>query len=191
MLHACSAFVERSMVPCRSNRLVAALVASAFVVGAASHAFAQAQPARACEAPEHRQFDFWVGRWDVYGPKGRKAGENRIEAIADGCALLEQWTGSGGFTGKSLNIYDAGDRRWHQTWVDSSGTLLVLTGGLVERSMVMSGVTPSPSDPSKSVQQRITWTPNADGSVRQLWETSADDGRSWTVVFDGRYVRAP
>ncbi len=179
------------MVPCRSNRLVAALVASAFVVGAASHAFTQAQPARACEAPEHRQFDFWVGRWDVYGPKGRKAGENRIEAIADGCALLEQWTGSGGFTGKSLNIYDAGDRRWHQTWVDSSGTLLVLTGGLVERSMVMSGVTPSPSDPSKSVQQRITWTPDADGSVRQLWETSADDGRSWTVVFDGRYVRAP
>jgi len=179
------------MVPCRSSRLVVALVASALVVVAACPALAQPQAAGACETPEHRQFDFWVGRWDVYGPKGKKAGENRIEVIADGCALLEQWSGSGGFNGKSLNIYDAGDRRWHQTWVDSGGTLLVLAGGLVERSMVMSAVTPGTTDPTKTVQQRITWTPAADGSVRQLWESSADGGRTWTVVFDGRYVRAP
>jgi len=171
--------------------LVAAIVVAGALVASAESARAQAPARRACEAAEHRQFDFWVGRWDVYGPKGKKAGENRIEVIAEGCALLEQWTGSGGFSGKSLNIYDAGDRRWHQTWVDSGGTLLVLAGGLAERSMVMSGATPSPTDPTRTVQQRITWTPNADGSVRQLWESSADGGKSWTVVFDGRYVRAP
>ena len=91
-----------------------------------------------CAAPEHRQFDFWVGTWDVFGPAGRQVGANRIERIADGCALLEQWTGSGNVTGKSLNIYDASDGRWHQTWVDSSGTLLMLAGGLVGDSMVMS-----------------------------------------------------
>ena len=175
---------------CRIGIVAAIVVASALVAGAGS-AHAQASAGGACEAAEHRQFDFWVGRWDVYGPKGKKAGENRIEVIADGCALLEQWTGSGGFSGKSLNIYDAGDRRWHQTWVDSGGTLLVLSGGLVEQSMVMSAVTPSPTDPTRTVQQRITWTPAADGSVRQLWESSADGGKSWTVVFDGRYVRAP
>src|SRR5215204_4787827 len=84
-------------------------------------AFAGAQslprpPAKSCESVEHRQFDFWVGRWDVFGPAGKKVGENRIELIADGCALLEQWTGNGGVTGKSLNIYDTVDRRWHQTW---------------------------------------------------------------------------
>jgi len=171
--------------------VVAAIVVAGALVASAGSARAQAPAGRACEAAEHRQFDFWVGRWDVYGPKGKKAGENRIEVIAEGCALLEQWTGSGGFSGKSLNIYDAADRRWHQTWVDSGGTLLVLAGGLVERSMVMSGVTPSPTDPTRTVQQRITWTPNADGSVRQLWESSADGGKSWAVVFDGRYVRAP
>jgi len=171
--------------------VVAAIVVAGALAASVGSARAQAPAGRACEAAEHRQFDFWVGRWDVYGPKGKKAGENRIEVIAEGCALLEQWTGSGGFSGKSLNIYDAADRRWHQTWVDSGGTLLVLAGGLVERSMVMSGVTPSPTDPTRTVQQRITWTPNADGSVRQLWESSADGGKSWTVVFDGRYVRAP
>jgi len=29
-----------------------------------------------------------------------------------------------------------------------------------------------------------------DGSVRQLWELSNDAGATWTVLFDGRYVRA-
>jgi hypothetical protein len=26
--------------------------------------------------------------------------------------------------------------------------------------------------------------------VRQLWETSTDDGKTWTVAFDGIYRRA-
>ena len=141
-----------------------------------------------CAAPEHRQFDFWVGSWEVFGPAGKKVGENRIEPIADGCALLEQWTGNGGVTGKSLNIYDATDGRWHQTWVDNGGTLLILAGGLVDRSMVLSASAPSASDPKATVLQRITWTPAADASVRQLWESSSDGGRTWTVLFDGRYV---
>ena len=158
----------------------------------ATSASAQSLPepgARPCQSSEHRQFDFWVGHWDVFGPAGRKVGENRIELVADGCALLEQWTGNGGVTGKSLNIYDAVDRRWHQTWVDNGGTLLVLAGQLVDRSMVMSMTGPSPTDPTVTLLQRITWTPVADGSVRQLWELSSDAGTTWTVLFDGRYVR--
>jgi len=168
------------------------LVLFALALSAAS-ASAQSLPepgAKPCQSSEHRQFDFWVGHWDVFGPAGRKVGENRIELIADGCALLEQWAGNGGVTGKSLNIYDAVDRRWHQTWVDNGGTLLILAGQLVDRSMVMSMTGPSPTDPRVTVVQRITWTPASDGSVRQLWELSSDAGTSWTVLFDGRYVRA-
>ena len=149
-----------------------------------------APPAKPCLSGEHHQFDFWVGNWDVFATSGKKVGENRIELIADGCALLEQWTGNGGVTGKSLNIYDPVDHRWHQTWVDNSGTLLMLAGGLADRSMVMSMTGPSATDPTKTVQQRITWTPSDDGAVRQLWELSSDAGRTWTVLFDGRYVRA-
>jgi len=37
--------------------------------------------------------------------------------------------------------------------------------------------------------QRITWSVNEDGSVRQLRESSTDSGKTWTVQFDGRYVR--
>lgn len=151
---------------------------------------AQAPPAPppACQSAEYRQFDFWVGNWDVFLPNGQKAGENRIEPISGGCALLENWSGRGGFTGKSLNIYDRDDKRWHQTWVDSSGGLLMIAGSLVDKRMVL---TSEPSGAAGSAQQRITWTPDEDGSVRQFWESSADAGKTWTVSFDGKYVRRP
>src|SRR6187200_1349717 len=136
------------------SRSAARAALSLAVALASASASAQSLPsptAKPCESSEHRQFDFWVGHWDVFGPAGRKVGENRIELIADGCALLEQWTGNGGVTGKSLNIYDAVDRRWHQTWVDNGGTLLILAGQLVDRSMVMSMTGPSPTDPKVTV----------------------------------------
>jgi hypothetical protein len=100
---------------CRRRNFVAAAVATLALLGHAGGTIGQTPPvaAKSCQAVEHRQFDFWVGRWDVFVPSGKKAGENRIELIADGCALLEQWTGTGGVTGKSLNIYDASDRRRH------------------------------------------------------------------------------
>jgi hypothetical protein len=35
---------------------------------------------------------------------------------------------------------------------------------------------------------RITWTADAQGRVRQLWETAIDGGE-WAVQFDGLYTR--
>jgi hypothetical protein len=46
----------------------------------------------------------------------------------------------------------------------------------------------APAPGGAMARQRITWTPNADGSVRQLWET-ADEKGGWTVAFDGRYTK--
>jgi hypothetical protein len=39
------------------------------------------------------------------------------------------------------------------------------------------------------VVHRITWTPIASDRVRQFWEFSKNEGRTWTTVFDGTYVR--
>ena len=44
----------------------------------------------------HRQFDFWIGRWDVFQPDGKKAGENLIEPILGGCPLLKRGPGGAG-----------------------------------------------------------------------------------------------
>ena len=141
-----------------------------------------------CAAPEYRQFDFWHGDWDVRDPSGKIVGRNRIVALHGGCALEENWTGTSGHSGTSLNVYDSERKRWHQTWVDSSGGVLQLDGGIVGGAMVLRGETMSDTPP-KTTLQRITWTPQRDGRVRQLWETSSDGGKTWDVVFDGMYSK--
>lgn len=146
-------------------------------------------PAGPCATPGHRQFDFWIGDWNVTAGE-RTAGTNSIRQVHGGCALEENWqgAGAGGISGSSFNIFDEASGKWHQTWVDSSGTLLQLDGGLVDGSMVLSGSRPAPN--GGAALHRISWTPNGDGSVRQLWETSLDAGGSWSVLFDGLYVKA-
>jgi Protein of unknown function (DUF1579) len=143
-----------------------------------------------CAASEHRQFDFWLGDWNVHRPDGTLAGRNRIVSLFDGCVLHESWEGSSGHRGTSLNIYDAARGVWHQTWVDSSGMLLVLEGGLQADAMVLEGRSGSPTEPTVTVRHRISWT-LIDGDpdrLRQHWEFSADGG-SWETLFDGRYAR--
>jgi hypothetical protein len=167
-------------------RTAAALLASA--AGISQCAMAQ-PPAAGCTEAEQRQFDFWIGHWDVFTPDGKLAGENLIERIAGGCALLENWRGAGGFSGKSLNSWDRQAQRWRQHWVDSSGSLLRLEGGLNGPQMVLAGRAQHPRRPESMVHDRISWTPQPDGSIRQLWERSEDGQRSWSTVFDGRYVK--
>ncbi|MGC4111128.1 MAG: hypothetical protein QM747_12045 [Nocardioides sp.] len=131
-----------------------------------------------------RDFDFWVGEWDVFGPLGRQVGSNTISLLFDGGAIAEHWRGNGGVEGHSLNAFDPARGRWHQTWVDSTGGLLLLDGGLVNGAMVLGGSAPGESgDPER---QRITWS-REEGGVRQHWETSADDGATWATAFDGHY----
>lgn len=62
-----------------------------------------------------------------------------------------------------------------------AGLALIFENG----AMVLEGETAGP------VKQRIRWY-QVDGDpdrVRQLWESSDDGGKSWTVAFDGLYVR--
>jgi hypothetical protein len=145
----------------------------------------QTAPPSACASEQHRQFDFWAGSWDVT-QNGQAAGHNDIEIMHGGCVLAEHWTSAnGGFSGSSLNAYDQATDRWHQTWVDTTGNLLELNGGLQNGSMVLQGTRPGESG---EIINRITFTPNEDGSVRQHWEYSSD-GETWTTAFDGHYVR--
>jgi hypothetical protein len=146
-------------------------------------------PAAVCNTDKYHQFDFWIGDWDV-SSNGQVAGTNSIHPIHKGCALQENWQGSGegGISGSSFNIYDRANDKWHQTWVDARGTLLELDGAFVDGKMVLSGERPS-RDGSGTSLHRITWTPGDDGAVRQLWEVSKDDGGNWSVLFDGLYEK--
>ena len=137
-----------------------------------------------------REFDFWVGSWEVTDPGGAIVGTNLIEPVIDGHALREQWNGRSGIRGTSYSAYDASREVWHQTWIDTSGSLLLLEGGLRDGAMVLEGLESDPAT-STATRHRITWSVIDGGpaGIRQHWESSVDGGVSWTTAFDGRYRR--
>ena len=142
-----------------------------------------------CSASSYRQFDFWLGDWDVLDAAGKQAGKNHVVSVFDGCALQENWESAQGGRGTSLTVYDAVTRRWHQTFVDDRGGLLQLDGGLEDGKMVLVGARPSVKEKGTRVVHRISWTPLPGEKVRQLWEASKNEGRTWATVFDGTYVK--
>ena len=130
-------------------------------------------------------FDFWIGGWAVHlRDTDELIGHNRIERTQLGHVLIENYTTvSGRFSGTSVNGYDHIAGRWHQCWMDMTGLVLDLYGNLVDGAMVMSGGV------EQGKIERISWTPDLDGSVRQHWQQSTDAGATWVTVFDGTYRR--
>ena len=139
-----------------------------------------------CTTPQSRQFDFWVGNWNVYNPANELAGTNRIEKVVNGCLLVESWKGAKGGAGKSFNFYDPRRNKWRQVWVSAEGAL-DLQGDLIDGSIRYTGET---TGLNGVTQESLVFTPNADGTVRQLWQQSPDGGNTWRVNFDGLYKSA-
>jgi hypothetical protein len=141
-----------------------------------------------CASDEYRQFDFWLGTWEVVSPQGQALGANTITASLDGCMLIESWeSASGGQKGMSIYYYDRVEGTRTQIFRDNSGNIAqwpTLTGGLVDGAMVLE------SPPDSEPRTRWTWTAEADGRVRQMAESSCDDGESWSVIWDSYSVRA-
>ena len=145
----------------------------------------QPTPKSDCTAAEFHQFDFWLGSWGVTA-QGKPAGSSRIESAMSGCAIVEHWSSANGGQGTSLNFYDRRTKAWSQAWIDEGGNALHLKGGLKDGRMVLQS-DPQPT-PKGLVVQRIRWSREPAGVVRQLWESSSDEGKTWTVAFDGMYV---
>lgn len=141
--------------------------------------------ASACDDENYRQFDFWLGTWQVLQPDGALAGENTITRAFGDCVIHEQYHSINGYEGASFNIYDKTTQQWHQSWVDNTGLLLQLQGGLAGNSMVMWGE--GIDQTGQRVQHRINWTPQENGTVVQHWEVSRDRGLSWQSLFKGIY----
>jgi tetratricopeptide (TPR) repeat protein len=133
---------------------------------------------------EAKQFNFWVGEWDVYNPQGRKDGTSSIQSFGSGCGLLENWTGTIGGNGKSINFYDAGDKKWHQYWIGAAGGPQRYAGSFSDGAIRYVG-----EATAAGPLVRLTFFNIDADTVRQLSEMSADGGKTWQVNYDYKYVR--
>ena len=142
-----------------------------------------------CESePEARDFDFWIGRWEVREPDGTLVGTDTIERRDGGCSLVERYEGAGGSSGTSVSFYLPSRGEWRQVWTGSGGTLFDITGKLVDGSMKMEGQVEY-VEGNRVVAFRGTWTQAADGRVRQRLEEFDLGAQTWIVWFDGFFRR--
>ena len=173
-----------------SSSSVASAGASASTVVSAAVAASSPPPPppNRCETdPAFSQFDFWVGDWAVFDPKGVKQGDNRITKVEGDCLILERWTSVRGNTGQSYNYYDPVTEKWRQVWV-SQGMSIDYEGGLrVDGAMALEGEIHYHN--GTSFPFRGIWSKQADGSVRQHFEQFDPKRKAWTPWFTGIYRR--
>jgi hypothetical protein len=135
-----------------------------------------------------REFDFWLGDWDVHDATGTLAGQNSIRAEQQGCVITEHWTDAVGGVGMSINYFDKTTGKWTQVWMAEGGSQIIISGELTDEGMHLTG-TLHGFGSGTTLPFRGLWTALPDGRVRQYFEQSNDDGSTWTTWFEGFYTR--
>jgi len=156
-------------------------------------AFAQQPQTNPCTIPEQKQFDFWVGEWDLAWP-GAKAGEtahgaNSIKRVLDGCVVQENFSGGDAMPlrGTSVSTFDARAGRWKQTWVDNQGGYLDFVGEFKNGQMILQREGTRPD--GTKVLQRMVWKNITPTELDWSWEASRDGGKTWQVNWPIHYKR--
>jgi hypothetical protein len=136
-----------------------------------------------------RDFDFWIGEWDVHLANGTQAGTNVIKSIERGCALTEHWTSANGGTGMSINYLDKASGEWVQVWNSANGGQINIRGGMTDDGMLLEGYIHYVNN-GTTAPFRGLWTLLPDGRVRQYFEQSNDEGGTWVPWFEAFYTRS-
>lgn len=169
------------------NKCLLALL-SIFLLGFSSQLTAQDQaPPSQCKSPESRQFDFWVGDWEVVKTGTTDArGLSSVQLILGDCVILENYTYKT-YAGKSLNVYNASLKKWQQFWVDNTGQPVEFIGEYKDQEMKLTAESLDAKD--NKTLRRMTFSQIGEGRVRQLGENSKDNGKTWTVTYDLTYTK--
>lgn len=147
----------------------------------------QSNLAQPCtDRARRHQLDFWIGEWTVTNPAGRTVGTEKIEAVEEGCAIREVFSGNPAGSGQSLNFYDRLSGYWRQVWMDPSGQRQDLYGEFTDGSLVWKQITYTGGLKTILV---TTLSRQEDGTIRQVGQRSTDDGANWATISNFLYTR--
>jgi hypothetical protein len=139
-----------------------------------------------CCSTEQKQFDFWVGEWNVFDTLGNYVGKNTVLKQYDNCLIQENWISAGKNRGTSYNYFDPSDSTWNQLWLDNQGTILKLKGTLIDDNMILK----SKLQKGKKIAwyyNRITWNKLKNGNVVQIWDILDENDKLLANLFKGIY----
>jgi hypothetical protein len=171
-----------------------ALSSSAVVAAAESAALEQSSAPATCDTPQHHQFDFLVGDWQVFDAGSRQlVAIDRVEKRFEGCVIQENLTFITDLyrrPGVKYRLAGIGVSRfdgesWLQMWADNQWGAILLRGMLAaDGSMVLTTVVPS-----RNRDVRLVWERGADGSLRNLEYVAAAGSGKWQKYGDLIYRR--
>lgn len=148
--------------------------------------------AQAAIAPAD-QFDFWVGTWELTGRSRTTPGKdvwtdtrakNVITKTLKSRVIEENFSMTG-FSGQSWSVYNPTSKQWQQTWVDDSGSYLLLVGGYAAGKMILTQTNTPPG-----VKMRMVFSNIKKDSFKWDWQSSRDAGKTWETQWELNYKRA-
>ena len=160
-------------------------------------AFAIENPVKSsAEIPRNALFDQLIGTWDVPyeyldkkgNPKSNQ-GQVHYAWILVGKALQEIWSSNSDTKdllpfGTMIDFYDLKHQRWTAVWIyPAEGMTMIMTGGKVNGSLVLSG-----HDQSGALQRWSTSGVGQRDSIVVRAEISNDDGKTW-LPMEVSYLR--
>lgn len=150
--------------------------------------------APACETPQHHQFDFWLGEWQVFdAATNQLVAFDRIEKLYEGCIVQQSMNfvtdlyrrpgATYRLAGISVNRYDG--EAWMEMWADNQWGAIALRGAPeAGAAMVLKTITPS-----RHRDLKIVWEQHAEGSVRILQYVAPAGSGKWQKYGDLIYRR--
>lgn len=178
--------------------LLIVVMAISGMATSASLAQDQTQSAHPCSSPEFRQFDFWIGQWDITGRyrtsdstwSEEGAASNIVTVEYNSCVIIENFRSTDfELNGHSVSTYNKNRKIWQQTWVDNSGSYFDFTGGLDSAGQM--ALYTEREQGGKTIKYRMVFQNIKKNSLFWVWERSGDGGQTWYRMFELNYKRKP
>ncbi len=183
----------------RLRRLLLAAFANLIAISSALAQTSREVPP-ACQSPEARQFDFWLGEWNIEqqilqadGTWFKTGATTKVSRALDGCALVESWEGKVLFfwegmkeaellRGMSVRSYDAEKKKWSLYWMDTRRPQFVsFEGSFVNGTGTF--LRSSTTAQNQPLLTRIVFSDITASSVRWELAISTDAGKTWQPLW--------
>jgi len=174
---------------CRAAAAAVALGVFGAAMSAQGAALEQSTAPSTCDTPQHHQFDFWVGDWQVFDAHTNQlVGFDRVEKHSEGCIIQQNLTlitdlyrrpgVKYRLAGISVNRFDG--ETWLEMWADNQWGAIVLRGMPdANGSMVLISAIPS-----RNRDVKLVWEKRPDGTVRILQYVAPAGSGKWEQYGD-------
>lgn len=136
-------------------------------------------------------FDFWVGDFEArpWNEPQNSPATGRLHNTREyeGCVIVERWNGTTGSAGMSMAFYDVNRKAWRMVWNSDGNSSNDFEGQYRDGAMRFEGWVLD-AHGKRMLARNVLQNVSPD-TIRHIYSTSSDDGKTWDVKSDGRFVR--